>query len=213
MSMDGKISTYSHTPSTFTSPHDKLRLRQIRALGDAILVGRKTAEIDHMSLCLHDAELQNQRSLRGLPSQPLRAILSPSGSISPSAKVFSSPGSPILLFSSDSMPPAQQSFFRQIPHLSLFTPASFSLSSVLSSLYSEFAVHTLICEGGPTLFLSLLAMDAIDEIYLTIAPFLVGGSLAPSLTGSSLLPLTIPHAFSLVESSSSDNETFLHYRR
>ncbi len=213
MSLDGKISTRLRVPSSFTSANDKHRLRKIRASGDAVLVGRKTAETDSMSLCLNDAALQNDRIRRGLPAQPLRAIVSGNGAISPSCKVFSSPGSDILLFSSSAMPEAKQSAFREIPGLSLFTPTAFSLAATLEILLSQFGAKTVVCEGGPTLFRSLLALGAIDELYLTVAPFLVGGSDAPTLTGSSPDFLNEPTQFSLLEATGKEDEIFLHYRR
>ena len=51
---DGKVSTAQQTPSGFTSAFDKHRLLEIRALGDALMVGRNTLQIDRMSMGLPD---------------------------------------------------------------------------------------------------------------------------------------------------------------
>jgi riboflavin biosynthesis pyrimidine reductase len=37
-------------------------------------------------------------------------------------------------------------------------------------------LHRVHCEGGPALFGELVAADAIDELCLTVAPLLVGGT-------------------------------------
>lgn len=44
----------------------------------------------------------------------------------------------------------------------------------LSELLAELGNLHILCEGGPHLFGSLAAMDAIDELCLTIGPLLVG---------------------------------------
>ena len=41
------------------------------------------------------------------------------------------------------------------------------------------------CEGGAALFRSLLEHDLVDQLNLTIAPYLFGGADAPTLTGLS----------------------------
>ena len=37
-------------------------------------------------------------------------------------------------------------------------------------------VRTVLCEGGPTLNLGLVADGVLDELYLTVAPLLAGGA-------------------------------------
>jgi riboflavin biosynthesis pyrimidine reductase len=46
----------------------------------------------------------------------------------------------------------------------------------------------LLCEGGPTLFGSLLHEELIDELFLTIAPRLAGGGRGPTITSGPSLP-------------------------
>jgi riboflavin biosynthesis pyrimidine reductase len=40
---------------------------------------------------------------------------------------------------------------------------------------SERRLTRIHCEGGPSLFGSLLAADVVDELCLTVSPLLVGG--------------------------------------
>ena len=37
-------------------------------------------------------------------------------------------------------------------------------------------LHRVLCEGGPSLFGALIAADAVDELCLTVAPLLAGGT-------------------------------------
>src|ERR1700752_3706993 len=71
---DGKVSTNRYTPAQFTSARDKQRLLEIRALADAILVGRNTLETDQMAIDLPDERLRKRRRQEGKSEYPLRGI-------------------------------------------------------------------------------------------------------------------------------------------
>jgi riboflavin biosynthesis pyrimidine reductase len=82
------------------------------------------------------------------------------------------------------------------------------LAALLSSLREE-GVRALLCEGGPTLHGALQALGLVDELFLTIAPKLVGGE-APRIV-EGVLPETaeIELAWLLEQ----DGELFARYRR
>ncbi len=68
----------------------------------------------------------------------------------------------------------------------------------------------MLCEGGPSLFGALIAADAVDELCLTVAPLLAGGSagrIARGPVGASPRPL------SLVAALQADGVLLLRYRR
>jgi len=48
------------------------------------------------------------------------------------------------------------------------------LDAALRSLYRD-GVRVVLCEGGPTLLGQLNELDLIDELFLSVAPLLVGG--------------------------------------
>jgi riboflavin biosynthesis pyrimidine reductase len=56
---------------------------------------------------------------------------------------------------------------------------------MLQILKRDYKVRRVACEGGPILFRSMLELGLIDELNLTIAPYLFGGAEAPTLTGLS----------------------------
>ena len=83
---------------------------------------------------------------------------------------------------------------------------------MLRTLRSQYHVGTVACEGGPTLFRSLLERGLVDQLNLTIAPYLFGGARAPTLTGLSkeFLPASV-HC-RLLHMRVVDEECFLTYR-
>src|SRR5208282_438620 len=104
MTVDGKVSTAKGTPSGFTSSVDKRRLLEIRALGDALMVGRSTIEIDRMSMGLPDDGLRQARTNRGQSPYPIRVVLSSSGDFPADLDIFKYDFSPILIYSTPRMP-------------------------------------------------------------------------------------------------------------
>ena len=67
--------------------------------------------------------------------------------------------------------------------LHLSDTADIDLRDMLRVLRRDYKVRRVACEGGPILFRSMLELGLIDELNLTIAPYLFGGAEAPTLTG------------------------------
>src|SRR5947199_9768675 len=82
----------------------------------------------------------------------------------------------------------------------------------LQELRYDFKVKYVACEGGPALFRSLLEQGLVDQLNLTIAPFLFGGKNAPTLTGVSLDFLPRSLRCLLKEMRVVGDECFLTYR-
>jgi riboflavin biosynthesis pyrimidine reductase len=82
------------------------------------------------------------------------------------------------------------------------------LAVLLRSLREE-GVRALLCEGGPTLHGALQALGLVDELFLTIAPKLVGGEAPRIIEG--VLPETAELELTwLLEQS---GELFARYRQ
>ena len=86
------------------------------------------------------------------------------------------------------------------------------LSEVLRVLGRDYKVRSIACEGGPTLFWSMLELGLIDQLNLTIAPFLFGGADAPTLSGltKDFLPRTVDCV--MKDMRIAGDECFLTYR-
>ncbi len=200
---DGKIGTSQKGPSRFTSKADLDRLLQIRLQADAILVGRGTLEADEMSMTI-PAELEPKK-------QPLRCIISRQGLFDGDHKVFHSEGGPIhLIATAPEAPLPLTPPEREDVHHHKHT-----LEGFLHHAKTELEVENLLCEGGGSLVKDLFALDAIDEINLTIAGHsLIGGEKAPTITGlpRNFLPASREFEISHFEPTP-DNELFATWKR
>ena len=211
MTVDGKVTTKNLSPVDFTSREDKLHLFRQRALADAVLIGHTSLKRDNVRLGL-PAEMQESRLKRRRSRCPLRVIISNEGKIDQRLKIFQSDVSPIIIFSTKRMPQKYQRALEKKATLHLSNTKNVDLAGLLKTLRNKYKVRTVECEGGPTLFRSLLEQDLIDRLNLTIAPYMFGGAKAPTLTGVSkdFLPASV-HC-SLSDMRIIGEECFLTYR-
>jgi riboflavin-specific deaminase-like protein len=212
MTVDGKVTTRNYAGVDFTSREDKARLIRERAVGDAVMVGYGTLERDNVRLGIPNAELRAQRIERGQAAYPIRVIISNRGRINPALNIFQTDFSPILIFSTIRMPQKTQRELREKATLHLSESPTLDLRWMLQQLREDYDVKRIACEGGPALFRSLLELDLVDQLNLTIAPFLFGGRKAPTLTG--IDPAFLPRSVrcSLTEMEVVGQECFLTYR-
>jgi riboflavin-specific deaminase-like protein len=211
MTADGKVTTRTLAPVDFTSREDKLHLFRQRASADAVLIGHTSLKRDNVRLGL-PAGLQETRTKRRQSRCPLRVIVSNEGRIDHRLNIFQSTASPIIIFSTKRMPRKYQRALEKKATLHLSKAEHVDLARMLQTLRNKYKVRTLECEGGPTLFRALLEQDLIDQLNLTIAPYLFGGAKAPTLTGVSkeFLPASV-HC-SLSNMRTIGDECFLTYR-
>jgi len=212
MTWDGKVSTRNLTPADFSSPRDKRRLLEIRATGDALLVGMNTVRLDNMSMGLPDESLRKERVRRKQSAWPLRVIISNSGRIDPKLKLFQRDFSPVIIYSTTRMPGRIQKALSGKATLHLHHGDKVDLKGMLRHMRSFHKIKRLVCEGGPSLFRSLLQDGFVDEINLTLCPLIFGGRAAPTLTGlpGGFLPRDV--ACKLVKTEIVGEECFLQYQ-
>jgi riboflavin-specific deaminase-like protein len=193
MTVDGKITTRDFTPVDFTSHDDKQFLFQQRALADAVMVGHSTLKHDNVRLGISE-DLRAARIKRRQAPAPLRVIVSNEGKIDSELKIFQSEISRVLIFSTKRMPKDVRAALQEKKAtLHLSEAKDVDLREMLKILRRDYRVRRVACEGGPTLFRSMLELGLIDELNLTIAPYLFGGAEAPTLTGLSkeFLPASV----------------------
>jgi len=70
-------------------------------------------------------------------------------------------------------------------------------------------VRSVLCEGGPTVLGALLRERVVDELFLTVAPQVVGGEVALTIVAGAPLPEAV--GLGLVWALESDGELLLRY--
>jgi len=212
MTVDGKVTTRDFTPVDFTSREDKQFLFQQRALADAVIIGHSTLKRDNVKLGISE-DLRDARIKRGQKPAPLRVIISNQGKIDSQLKIFQSEISPILIFSTKRMSrEVRAALLEKKVTLHLSKAKDVDLRETLGILRRDYNVRRVACEGGPILFRSMLELGLIDELNLTIAPYLFGGADAPTLTGLSKEFLSVSVHCVMKKMRVVGDECFLTYR-
>ena len=212
LTWDARISTRRGTPADFSSPRDKRRLVEIRSRCDAVLASAKTIASDNMTMGLPDPALRAARVKRRQQAYPLRVLLTNSGRIDPTLRLFEKDFSPIVIFSTTRMPARTQSALSSKADLWLHESPAVNLAAMLATLRADYGVKRLVCEGGAQVFRSLLTAGLVDEIHVTFTPRIFGGKDAPTITSiaGQFLPASVP--LQLREMEVIEDECFLRYR-
>jgi riboflavin-specific deaminase-like protein len=145
------------------SAADKHLMRELRAEADVVMHGAGTVRADPLSARVPQ-EMVAQRMANGLTPQPLGAIVTRSGNLPRHHPYYESP---TVIYITSDHPIA----------ISEPTVEVCRVESVAQAVHDlgQSGIRRILCEGGPTLNTALLEGGLVDEIFLTIAPKLIGG--------------------------------------
>ncbi len=181
MSADGKIATANRAIHTFGSPRDQAHLYELRATADAVMCGARTVALD-ATLGPGGLKYRRRRLRRGLAEYPLRVVVSGSGSVDPALPVFAARFSPILVLTTARAGLARLRRLAAVAdEVIVAGEAEVDFAAALAHLRRRRGIRRLLCEGGGELNEALFRADVVDELHLTICPFIFGGRDAPTL--------------------------------
>ncbi len=164
---------------------DRAMFHGLREQVDAVLTGTGTLRTERYGRILGKAERRERRLAAGRPAEPLACIVSRSGEVPTGIPLFAEPEARVVVYSARPLDlPAVAAQVEVV----VLGPDNLTLHAVLRRLRSDHGVQTLLCEGGPTLFASMLAEGLVDELFLTLAPKLAGGGTEPAITTGPELP-------------------------
>jgi riboflavin biosynthesis pyrimidine reductase len=164
---------------------DMFIMALLRAYADAVLVGEDTARVghshvwtaDHIYPGLSEEFWRLRRTLKKPGPYPLNVVVSGTGTVDLQQAIFQRDDIPHLVLTTcqgekrlrkkqgDTLPTQ----VRVLPGEALIDP-----TDMAALLYSEYGVQLLLHEGGPMLFSSFLEKSLVDELFLTIAPRIIG---------------------------------------
>jgi 2,5-diamino-6-(ribosylamino)-4(3H)-pyrimidinone 5'-phosphate reductase len=215
VSLDGKINP---APGKRTGPfvmsrgkEDWRRMRVIRAEADAILIGAANLRADDPGLTLAPEERERRRAA-GRPD-PARIVVTRRGEgIRADAKIFDrSTGGPAYVVHAAIMPAASRAALAGVATLVELGSDAVPTDALLAWMRDGLGAATVVCEGGGILVADLFAARAVDELYLTVVPRILGGAGAPTLAaGAGFGPDQIPDA-KLVSLERAGDELYLRY--
>jgi len=205
-SLDG-ITAMGGKAAGLGSPTDRRTMRTLRSKADAVMIGAGTLRAERLSLGLDASEGR---------SQPLAIIVTDSGDVPLEEHLIVPEGQEVLILLSDAAP---ERVVERLGNLALVlrmptdSSGAVDLEEALRVLTTERGVEVIVVEGGPGLNHALISRHLVDELFLTVAPELLGGTADQTLTmlRGPEIPARDRPALDLVSIHLAENELFLRY--
>jgi riboflavin-specific deaminase-like protein len=206
-SLDGAV-TLDGFSAGLSGPGDKLIFGTLRMICDALVVAAGTVRTERYDALRLDAARRDWRRAAGLPEYPLMVVVSRSLDLDPAQEIFSdAPIRPIVVTSA-AAPADRRAALAEVAEILLAGEQEVDLAAAVAELHARGATQ-LLSEGGPHLLGAMIAADLVDELCLTVAPLLSGGTAGRIATG----PPAPPRPMSLRHILAEDDMLFLRYAR
>ena len=198
ISIDGKIATRTGR-SNLSSKKDLVRVHNLRKSVDAILIGKNTVNVDNPSLTVRHVKGKN----------PIRIILDPNGSLSLKSKVINTAKkTPTILVVSENTKNVKK-FVAKGAQVITCGKKKINIKKLLQILDKR-GIKKIVVEGGGTTNWYFFKEKLVDEIIITVTPYILGGSTAISLVEGIGFE-NISNSFKLKKIKKMQNELVLHY--
>ena|SRR5579872_2594329 len=199
ISIDGKIATRTRK-SNLSSRKDLVRVHNLRKSVDAIIVGKNTIRVDDPLLTV--------RYVKG--NNPIRVILDSKGSLSTKSNVIKTAKNiPTILVVSENAPRNVKKFTAKGVQVIRCGKKKIDIKKLLKILGKK-GIKKIVVEGGGTTNWHFFKEKLVDEIIVTITPYILGGSTAISLVEGVGFE-KIANSFKLKKIEKIQNEIVLHY--
>jgi 5-amino-6-(5-phosphoribosylamino)uracil reductase len=173
-SLDGAI-TVGGVSEGLGSAGDKRVFRVLRALADVVLVGHGTAAAEGYRPIGVDSPVGRLRASIGRPPTAPIAVVSRRASLDAGGGLAVGAVSPTILVTCASADAGRREALAAAGVTVLVCgDDDVDLPLALDRL-AELGHEQVLCEGGPQLLRAALTAGVVDEVDLSIAPFLVGG--------------------------------------
>jgi riboflavin biosynthesis pyrimidine reductase len=180
----------------------------LRTLCDVVLVASGTVKAEKYGAMVLGPDSVTARTANGLKPQPVFAIVSGSLDLDPASEVFTKAPVRPIVFTVESAPADRRAALSAVADVVPCGKDSLDPAAMVATLRDR-GLGRIHCEGGPSLFATLLAADVVDELCLTVSPLLVGGDSDRIVHGG----LASARAMSLAGILRSDSTLLLRYLR
>jgi len=199
MSIDGKLATHTGR-SNLSSKKDLIRVHKLRKSADAILVGKNTISVDDPLLTVRYVKGKN----------PIRIILDSKANLSTKSRVIETAKKvPTILVVAENSSRKVERFIAKGVEVIQCGKNKIDLKKLLEILGKK-GIKRIIVEGGGTTNWYFFKEKLVDELVITITPYVLGGRTAISLVEGDGFG-EIPNSFKLQKIEKLQNEVVLHY--
>ena len=146
----------------------------LRRLCDVVLVGAGTVRAEGYGAMRVDDESASWRAAHGLAPQPTIAIVSGALDLDPRSSIFTEAPVRPLVLTVETSSAAARATLGEVADVVVLGHDAVDAGAAITELTGR-GLGRILCEGGPTLFGSLLAANVVDELCVTLSPVLESG--------------------------------------
>ena len=208
------------------SDTDHMVMGILRARSDAVIFGSGSLRIDkghvHTPAFVSPPQAEAYAAYRTMlgkgDTQPISVVMSASGQIPLDEPTFHTPGLKAVIVTTAAGEAQLQG--EALPAgvdtraVAATAGGEVDVLAMLRLLADDYGVRVAVNEGGPLVLASFLAADAVDELFLTLAPQLIGRTAATLrralVEGVAFSPQTAPNA-QVLSVKRTGNHLFLRY--
>ena len=204
ISIDGKIAT-SSGDSKLSSKKDLIRLHKLRSQVDAILVGKNTVNKDDPLLTVRYSKGRN----------PIRIILDSRGTISNESKILQTSNKvKTIIVVSKKITKRNLQKLKKFP-IEIITIGENQVNiKLLIKILGKKKIKTILLEGGGTINWEFIKNNLVNEFFITVTPFILGGKDAITLVhGEGFDKITNSPKLRLNAIKRLENDLVLHYSK
>jgi riboflavin biosynthesis pyrimidine reductase len=183
-SVDGGATADGKT-GAMAGPGDRFIFNLLRELADVIVVGAGTVRIESYSGAHLGVAQRQRRQARGQSEVPQLAIVTKSGRLDRDMAVFTRTEVPPLVLTCTAAVDETRRLLTDLADVvdcSGSDPGMVDVAALLAILAAR-GMRRILTEGGPMLLGSFVQRNLLDELCLTIAPYVVGGLARRIATG------------------------------
>ena len=194
-SLDGAV-TVDGKSAPLSSAADRELFQLLRQLCDVVLVGAGTARSE------------NYGGVRAVDGHaPPIAVVSRALDLDPSSRLFTDTSVRPIVVTCATSPAAVRVALAKVADVIVAGEKTVDLPQALE-LLADRGLQRVLCEGGPHLLGSLAAAGLVDELCLTLAPVIAGGTAGRIVSGylpDTVEPMVLRHVLE------EDGHLFLRY--
>lgn len=148
---------------------DQQLFATLREQVDCVMAGVRTVAIENYKAPAAKEETRSRRVARGLAPRPVFVTATRSGELPLGAPLFQDPDARVVVFTAAAPDISQVK-------ASIDLVAHEDPPAMLAHLRHEYGVRSLLLEGGPHINTPFFADELVDELFLTLAPTIVGAA-------------------------------------
>ena len=171
ISLDGKLASQSGRQMKISCEEDIKRMYKLRNNYDAVLVGIGTVLSDNPKLTVKEKYFKN-------PKQPIRIVLDTNCRTPIDSQVVNNAAKTLIIIGKE----CNKKFLNNVELIKckIDEKGLIDLENLIQILKNK-GIKKLMVEGGSTVIGSFLKSNLVDDLFVYVAPIIIGGINTPTL--------------------------------